>query len=153
MPVDWKDWEFLLGDWDGGDKEHPEQGYGTFSFSLDLDSNILMRKNRTVFPDTPERHGYTHDDLLIIYTEITGRKRAIYFDNEGHVIHYEVRTSPGQKDIVLESDANPSAPQFRFTYIKTGENSLAARFEIALPGQAGEFTTYLEGTAKRRAAR
>jgi hypothetical protein len=43
----------------------------------------------------------------------------------------------------------PSAPQFRFTYIKTGEDSLEAKFEMAPPGAPGAFTMYLEGTAKR----
>jgi hypothetical protein len=108
-----------------------------------------VRKNRTVFPANEERAGYVHDDLLIIYTEFTGARRAIYFDNEEHVIHYEVNVSPDQNMITLVSDPAPSAPQFRFTYIKTGEEALEARFEIAPPGQPGAFVSYLEGTARR----
>jgi hypothetical protein len=96
MAVDWKAWEFLLGDWEGGHEGDPGQGYGRFSFSLELDKNILVRRSRSIFPTTAERHGYTHDDLLIIYTEFSGLKRAIYFDNEEHTIHYEVIISPDQ---------------------------------------------------------
>ena len=48
-----------------------------------------------------------------------------------------------------ESDPAPSAPQFRFTYIKTGLETLDARFEIAPPGAAGAFTVYLEGSSRR----
>jgi hypothetical protein len=149
MSMDWKAWEYLLGEWEGGHEGDPGQGYGIFSFSFDLDQNILVRKNRTIFPTTPEREGYTHDDLLIIYTEFTGQKRGIYFDNEQHVIHYEVKVSPDQQNIILESDPIPSVPQFRFTYTKTGKNSLEARFEMAPPGKQGEFFTYLEGSARR----
>ena len=90
MAIDWENWMFLLGEWEGGHEGDPGQGYGRFSFSFELDQNILVRRNRTIFPATKEREGYTHDDLLIIYTEFTGSKRAIYFDNEEHVIHYEV---------------------------------------------------------------
>jgi hypothetical protein len=76
-------------------------------------------------------------------------KRAIYFDNEEHVIHYEANVSPDQKTISLVSEPAQSAPQFKFTYVKTGEKSMEARFEIAPPGAPGVFTRYLEGTARR----
>ena len=149
MSKDWEAWKFLLGEWEGGHAGDPGQGAGSFSFSFDLDENILVRKSRTVFPTTKERAGYAHDDLIIIYTEITGQKRAIYFDNEQHVIHYETRISPDQKTITLESDPIPSVPQFRFIYIKTGDDTLDARFEMTSPDQPGVFLTYLEGSARR----
>lgn len=149
MAIDWEAWMFLLGEWEGEHEGDPGQGYGRFSFSFELDENILVRRNRTVFPATIEREGYAHDDLLIIYTEFTGAKRAIYFDNEGHVIHYEANVSPDQKMITLESDPMPSAPQFRFIYIKTDEDTLEARFEMAPPGAPGALAVYLEGTARR----
>ena len=149
MAINWDGYQFLIGEWEGGHEGDPLQGYGKFSFSFELDKNILVRKNRTMFPSTPEREGYTHDDLLIIYTEFTGLKRAIYFDNEEHIIHYEVNASPDDKTISLMSDPAPAAPQFRFTYLKTGEDSLEAKFEIAPAGQPGNFSVYLEGTAKR----
>jgi hypothetical protein len=149
MAIDWEAWEYLLGEWEGGHEGDPGQGYGRFSFSFELDENILVRRNRTVFPATKERAGFAHDDLLIIYTEFTGARRAIYFDNEEHVIHYEVNVLPDQKTITLESDPTPSTPQFRFTYIKTGEDALEARFEMAPPGAPGAFAMYLEGTATR----
>jgi hypothetical protein len=149
MAIDWEAWKFLLGKWEGGHEGNPGQGYGRFSFSFELDQNILVRKSQTVFPATKERPGYTHDDLLIVYAESSGMKRAIYFDNEEHVIHYEANVSPDQKTISFVSESTPSAPQFRFTYIKTGEGSMEARFEIAPPGQAGAFMVYLEGIARR----
>jgi hypothetical protein len=90
-----------------------------------------------------------HDDLLIVYLEIVGRTRAIYFDNEGHVIHYEVDFSPDQKTLAFVSDPTPSAPQFRLTYLRAGDDSLTVRFEMAPPGQAGAFSVYTEGTARQ----
>jgi hypothetical protein len=149
MAIDWEAWKFLLGEWEGGHEGDPGQGYGRFSFNFELNENILVRKSRSVFPATKERGGYTHDDLLIIYTELLGAKRAIYFDNEEHTIHYEVNISPDQKMITLESDPVPSAPQFRFTYIKTGKDTLDAKFEMAPSGKPGAFFVYLEGTSRR----
>jgi len=149
MSVDWEAYKYLLGEWEGGHEGDPGQGHGRFTFSFDLDENILVRRNRTVFPDTPERPGYTHDDLLIIFAEDSGELRGIYFDNEQHVIHYIVSVSADKKTITLVSDPMPSAPQFRFTYISTGKNTLEARFEMAPPGKPGEFFTYIEGTSQR----
>jgi len=149
MAIDWEAWKFLLGEWEGGNEGDPGEGSGRFSFSFDLDKNILVRKSCTIFPDTKERPGFTHDDLLIIYVDSSGIKRAIYFDNEEHTIHYEVNVSPDQKKITLESSPVPSMPQFRFTYIKTGEDRLDARFEMTPPGVPGAFFVYLEGTSRR----
>ena len=149
MGKNWEAWEYLIGEWEGGHAGDPGQGTGTFSFSFDLDENILVRKNRTVFTPTKEHEGYYHDDLLIIYTEFTGEKRAIYFDNEQHVIHYEASVSSDGKTITLQSDPIPSIPQFRFTYTKTGIDTLYARFEMTSLGEPGAFFTYLEGNARR----
>jgi hypothetical protein len=153
MALNWEAWKFLLGTWEGGHKGDPGQGQGSFSFSFSLDQNILVRRSRTEFPAKADREGYTHDDLLIIYTEFGGVKRAIYFDNEEHVIHYEVKIPHESNIIILESDPVPSAPQFRFTYTKTGDDGLEARFEIAPPGKPGAFTVYLDGTARRISAK
>ena len=149
MATNWQPYEFLLGEWEGGHEGDPKAGHGIFSFNFDLDRNILVRKSHTVFPDTPERHGYVHDDLLIIYTENTGDMRGIYFDNEEHVIHYQVSLSADGKTITLESKPEPAAPQFRFTYIKTADDTMMNRFEMTPPGKPGAFFTYLEGTSRR----
>jgi hypothetical protein len=149
VAIDWQAWEYLLGEWDGGNVGDPGEGHGRFAFSFDLDRNILVRKSSTVYPDTPERPGFTHDDLIIVHVDNDAQMRAIYFDNEGHVIHYEVTVSSDRQTITLQSYPEPTIPQFRFTYIKTGKDTLDARFEMAPPGKPGAFFTYLEGTAKR----
>ncbi len=153
MSIDWEAYEYLLGEWEGGHEGDPGQGHGRFSFSFDLDENIFVRRSRTVFPDTPERPGYTHDDLLIIYAEENGEMRGIYFDNEQHVIHYAASVSVDKKTITLESKPLPAAPQFRFTYIRTGKNTLDARFEMAPVGKPGAFFTYIEGSSQRLKSR
>lgn len=149
MSIDWRAWRYLLGEWEGGNTGDPGQGTGTFTFSFDLDENILVRRSHTVYPSTPQREAFAHDDLIIIYTEYTGVKRAVYFDNEQHVIHYAARVSPDGSTIILESNPLPGMPQFRFSYFKTSEDAVNARFEMTPPGKPGEFFTYLEGPARR----
>jgi hypothetical protein len=39
----------------------------------------------------------------------------MYFDNEGHVIHYNVST-PDATTVVFLSDASGAGPQFRLMY-------------------------------------
>ncbi len=149
MATGWEAYQFLLGEWEGGNEADPRQGHGRFSFRFDLDQNILVRKNRTVFPETADRAAYTHDDLLIIYNQNSSATRAIYFDNEEHVIHYDVTMKKKKKMITLVSDPAPATPRFRFTYTHTSPETLDARFEIAPPGATGCFTVYLEGSSRR----
>lgn len=117
----WKPLEFLLGDWIGVAGEKDTQigaGQGAFSFHLDLDKKIIVRRNNASYTS-----GATHDDLLVIYVE--GGTRAIYFDSEGHVIHYNV-TSPEPNRAVFESDGDP---RYRLTYW-LDQGSLNGKFEI-----------------------
>jgi hypothetical protein len=149
MSIDWSAWKYLLGEWQGGNTGQPGEGRGTFSFTFDLDQNILVRRSHTEYPASAERQAFVHDDLMIVYAEYTGEKRAIYFDNEQHVIHYSASESPDGNTLTLLSDALPSMPQFRFTYIQAGPDTVHGRFEMTPPGKPGAFFTYLEGPSQR----
>jgi len=74
--------------------------------------------------------------------------RAIYFDNEGHVIPYAVTST--DEAIILVSDPEQSAPRFRTTYWKVENGTVITRFEIAPPGSPDGFAVYVEGSAKRK---
>jgi hypothetical protein len=118
LSADFKQLEFLLGQWtaDGG----------AFSFEQQLNKKIIVRHNTAP----------NHEDLLVIYTE--GEPRAIYFDNEGHVIRYNIAV-PYENRVVFESDSNPS---YRLTYW-LDHDSLNGKFEIA--GKA-----YLNWSSRRK---
>ena len=105
---------------------------------FDLQGNVLVRKNVATTPTG------RHEDLMVIYPEAPGL-RAIYFDNEGHVIHYRVTTAESQA--VFTSEEGPG-PRFRLTYRKNGDGTVRIVFEIAPPG--GDFKTYLEGTVRKK---
>lgn len=137
--------QFLLGKWigAGGEKDTPSgAGQGAFSFDLQLNKKIIVRRNNATYDS-----GLTHDDLMVIYLESANDPpRAIYFDTEGHVIHYAA-SFPAADKVVFESGKGQPGPAYRLTYwIERGV--LNGRFEVRPPG--GEYKAYLNWTARRR---
>ncbi len=147
----WSKWDYLLGEWIGDGKGDPGEAKGWFTLKMDLDKNILVRTNHAEFPATKDRPAANHDDLMIVYAgnDETSAK-AIYFDNEKHVINYKVSYNEAENAIILTSDANEGAPRFRFTYKKIDDKKIKTIFEIAPPGKPDSFMVYVEGTAHRK---
>jgi hypothetical protein len=88
---------------------------------------------------------------MVIYPGARGEPtKAIYFDNEGHVINYTAAFSKEERTLTFISDAAAPGPRFRLSYTPKGPDSVRIKFEIAPPGQPDAFKTYLEGGASRR---
>jgi hypothetical protein len=150
----WEPYRFLVGEWTGEGDGEPDKGSGRFSFAWDLQEKVLVRRNRADFPAAQGRPAFSHEDLMVIYRgDRSGPTRAIYFDNEGHVINYAVTLSDDKRTLTFLSDAVPAAPRFRLSYAKSADDSLKIKFEIAPPGKPADFKTYLEGTAHRQTER
>jgi hypothetical protein len=147
----WAPLAFLMGEWTGEGSGQPGQGSGGFSFLPDLEKNVLVRKNRADYPATKDRLAFSHTDLMIVYREPGAIKlRAIYFDSEGHVIHYTVDPSADGDAVQFLSDASNTNPRYRLTYTKTGADAVGIQFEIAVPGKPDSFSTYIQATARRK---
>lgn len=58
-----QDWGPLLGTWVAEGNGAPGSGAGTFSFALDLQKQVVVRKSHTEYPATAEREAFAHDDL------------------------------------------------------------------------------------------
>ena len=141
----WKKLDFLLGDWTGaaGEKDTPlGAGQGAFSFKPELQQKIVVRRNNAQYDS-----GAQHDDLMVIYLDAPNdTPRAIYFDTEGHVIHYAL-SFPSPNRAVFESDGSQPGPRYRLSYwIEAG--TLNGRFEVAAP--SSEYKTYMSWTSKKR---
>lgn len=148
----WTPFSWLVGDWIGeGAAADRGQGTGGFSFALDLQKNILVRKNWADYPATNDHAAFRHDDLMIAYQEsATDPIQAIFFDSEHHVIRYVAGVSADGNTIQFTSEAQASGPRYRLIYVKTGEKSLTLKFEIAPPGKPDAFATYIEAKAHRK---
>ena len=148
--TDWDPWRFLIGEWVAEGGGQPGQGTGSFSFDFELRGNILVRKNRAEYPATKEHPSSSHEDLMVIYPEGGPSSfRAVYFDSEGHVIHYTAGFSEDGKTFTFLSDLEAAGPRFRLSYTKAEGGSLSIKFEIAPPGRPDQFTTYVEGVARQ----
>jgi hypothetical protein len=148
----WDSFRFLIGEWIGEGAGAPGEGTGGFSFSFDLQGQILVRKNSADYPATKDKAAYSHTDLMVIYRESDDSLKAIYFDNEGHVIHYAVSFSKDQTTLTFLSDPSPSSPRFRFIYSKAAPDKLKLEFDIAPPGKPEALSRYIEGSAHRKPA-
>ena len=140
----WAPLGFLIGEWTGEGGGGPGQGSGGFSFLPDQNGTILIRKNRADYPAAKDRPAFSHTDLMIVYKEPGQNKlRAIYFDMEDHVIHYDVEPSGDHNSVRFVSE------NYRLTYTQTGPDRLAIKFEIAPPDKPGAYATYINATARR----
>jgi hypothetical protein len=148
----WTPFSWLVGDWIGeGAAADRGQGTGGFSFMLDLQKNILVRKNWADYPATNGHATFRHDDLMIAYQESAKDPvQAIFFDSERHIIRYVVGVSADGNTIQFTSEAQSSSPRYRLTYVKTGETTLTLKFEIAPPGKPDAFAAYIEAKAHRK---
>ncbi len=149
IKINWDSWKFLIGEWVGEGGGNPGQGTGGFTFYPDLQNRILIRKNFANYPPTNNNPAFRHDDLMIIYQENDSTK-AIYFDNEGHVINYSISFSENKETIVFLGEVKLNSPTFRMTYIKIKEDKVKILFEIAPPGNANAFSLYIEAYANKK---
>ncbi len=131
---------FLVGSWAGEGSGRPGPAAGEATFSLDLGGRVLVRRSHAQGPSG------RHEDCTTVYPEGGGLK-ALYVDNEGHVIHYAVTASADA--VVFLSEPAPG-PRFRLTYRRQGADALALSFDIAPPGRPEAFSAYLQATLHRK---
>jgi hypothetical protein len=146
----WKALSFLEGTW-----EAKTQGgaagaaaAGTYTFAKELSGHVLSRRSNYADCQGPDSFNCEHRDLLYVYEGAPGKPlKAIYFDSEGHVIHYDVST-PAPASAVFLSDASQPGPKFRLMYELKGA-VMSGKFEMQMPGQA-EWKAYLEWSGAKK---
>jgi len=143
----WTKWSWLIGEWKGvGGGDEPGMGSGRFTFALDLEKKILVRRAHSEYPATANKPLIIHDDLLIVYLDASGNPtRAIYFDNEGKTINYSL--SYADKSVVFLSDRVANTPIFRLTYTLQQDGTVNVKFEMSQDGKS--FKTYVEGRCRK----
>jgi hypothetical protein len=140
----WKPLRFLIGTWEaktrGGSAGAASSG--SYSFQLELRDHVLARHSSGSGCKGPADFDCEHGDLLYVYQDAAGQPyKAIYFDNEGHVIHYDV-SFPSPTSVVFLSD------QFRLSYELKG-STMYGKFQMRGPGR-DDFKSYLEWSGKKK---
>ena len=141
---------FLIGTWEAGTQAGSAKAAstGTYSFHLELKGHVLARRSSNANCKAPADFDCEHGDLLYIYRDASATPlKAIYFDNEGHTIHYEVSTTQPNTVVFVSNEKDPG-PQYRLSYELKGAR-MSGKFEMKLPGQA-DFTSYLEWSGGKK---
>jgi len=148
-PDPWKALSFLEGTWEA--KTQGDAGVatsGVYAFQMELNRHVMARHSSSD-PGCkgPASFDCAHGDLLYIFQDLPGQPlKAIYFDNEGHVIHYDV-TSPTPTSVVFLSEPAPG-PQFRLVY-ELKAAVMTGRFQMRMPGQS-DWNSYLEWSGGKK---
>lgn len=146
----WNALAFLEGTWEAHTQAGSAgaQSNGTYTFKPELKHHVLVRRSDSAACKGPANFDCDHSDVLYVYQEAENQAlKAIYFDNEGHVIHYSV-SAPDSKTALFVSEASPSTPQFRLLY-ELKDSLMWGKFQMRMPGQA-EWKSYLEWSGAKK---
>lgn len=143
---------FLIGEWGGTGAGSPGQGAGTATFSRGLQDRVIIRTAYAEYPATVKSPASRHDDLMIVFVAEDGSVSADYYDNEGHVIRYQV-TVNGLDDVSFVSVIAANAPRYRLSYKAAPGGIVKGRFEVAPPGKPDAFAEYLAWDSKKTGAK
>jgi hypothetical protein len=106
----WKSLNFLEGTWGAStDEKSGVSSSGTYTFRRELGGHVIARRSTAEAGcKGPATFDCEHGDVLYVYRDapMPGMK-AIYFDNEGHVIHYDVSTPSATKVVFLSEQGRP----------------------------------------------
>src|SRR5207249_2174618 len=122
-------WRLLIGEWMS--EQVAGGGGGRCSFRFDLDQHVIVRTNHAELATAAGRPAGVHEDLMVIYPAAAAdQSRAVYFDNEGHVIEYVASWAADGNSLTFLSKAGPG-PQFRLIYTKVAPDTLTVSFAMA----------------------
>jgi hypothetical protein len=148
-PAELRPFAFLVGEWEASGSGQPGAGEGKAVFSRSLQDRVIVRTSYAEYPPDGGKPGSRHDDLMIVYAG-AGGVRADYYDNEGHVIRYSVR-SPAQGSAVFVSEPAAGEPRFRLSYKLAADGTLDGQFEMAPPNAPEAFKPYLSWHSRKAA--
>lgn len=142
---------FLLGTWEARTINNPSvTAVGAYTFQSELNGHVIARHSigDAAKCKGPADFNCEHGDMLYIYADAPNQPlHAIYFDNEGHVIHYAVTAlTPTSAEFL--SDAQLPGPQFRLFY-ELKDTVMHGKFQMRMPGQP-DWKSYLEWSGAKK---
>ena len=145
-----KSLSFLEGEWSAATAgaAGTSNVVGSYTFRRELGGHVIARHSSSASCKGPTDFDCQHGDLLYVFVEGAGHDlKAIYFDSEGHVVHYSVST-PTPSSAIFLSDPSVPGPQFRLVY-ELKDKLMSGKFQMHMPGQS-EWKSYLEWSGAQR---
>jgi len=106
--------DFALGGWEL--EPMPRGGLkGRFSFEMDLGGRAVLHRIQVTGAPTPGADGRANELLLVVFAEGL-QLRALYLDNDGKVVRFDVGFAHDSGTVTFSSEAVPGQPRQRFTY-------------------------------------
>ena len=140
----WRAFQFLMGTWSGTGIGTAGEGPGTMVVASDLDGAVLKITNSQNFGPKGGRAAFTYSSIMVISPNM----KALFVDNEGHVLHYTARADG--KNVTLLSVPERNSPRFRFTFKSVGEDKVDCGFDVAPLETPGKFTVHVHGVATKK---
>ncbi len=144
--------KYLIGTWADESRtgEPGTASAGGETWHLAVGDEILEREGWCEFPALGNRPAFRHEDLLVVFVDSDTEVRAMFWDSEGHTIHYrDVHPDPDGKGVGFVSDPALPGPRQWLQYRFDEPDRLSAVFSIHGPGAPG-FSPYLRWSSVRR---
>jgi len=139
-------YSWLLGEWQNDSKEKTNQAMVKFSFTYDLARKIIIRRSSSQYPEIGKKVDFLHEDLMIIYPDQAGKPdKAVYFDNEGHIINYKISFSG--RSVIFNNYDRGNNPAYRITYTQTDDGNI--RWMTEMSRDSENYIPLEEGNAVR----
>jgi len=139
--------DFVLGGWElepmpgGGLK-------GRFSFDMDLGGRAVLHRIQVMGAPTPGADGRANELLLVVFAEGL-QLRALYLDNDGKVVRFDVGFAHESSTITFSSEAVPGQPRQRFTYRPLAKDRIEVTSEASSADGRGPLMVTSRSTWRR----
>ena len=139
--------DFLLGSWE---LEAGPAGSvrGSFSFEMDLAGHAALHRIQIGGAPVPGSDGRGNELLLVLYPE-AGRIRALYLDNDGRVVRFEVGYAHDTATLTFTSEPAAGQPRQRLSYRPLGRDRVEVVSEASATDGRGPMAVTSRSTWRR----
>jgi len=124
--------DLVVGNWIEVSQKTNKEPLACFTFTQDLQAQILVRHGRTPRRGGP-RYWNLRDDLIVVYSPRS--PRAMYFDSEHRAIPLDISTTQRPAAVVFTSPFGSSLPRLRLTIKEVLPDKIRVLIEEAADGQ------------------
>jgi hypothetical protein len=139
--------DFVLGSWE----LEPEGAggiRGRFSFEMDLGGRAVLHRIQVMGAPTPGADNRANELLIVVFAE-SGQLRALYLDNDGKVVRFDVGYAHDTGTLTFASEMTPGEARQRFTYRPLGVDRLEVVSEASNADGRGPLIVTSKSTWRR----